>query len=303
MLGDRQLQINFQRPITEFMRALTAIRAHGLGKSVSAQTSKSARVMKFLRAASLLLAIFLTACGSKKSDALVIGMELDFPPFETIDASGHPAGMSVDMAEALGRSLGRPVRIENIPFVGLIPALKAGRIDLIISSMTDTPQRRESIAFSDPYFNIGLALLVGKNSTLQSAAALDQPGRTLVVRQGTTSETWARNHIREARILSIEKESSAVLEVMQGRADAFMYDQVAIWQNWKRHPGETRALLEPVQREQLAIGLRQDDSVLREQVNAFLKNFRAAGGFEKLGDKYLREQKAAFKQQGIQFYF
>jgi polar amino acid transport system substrate-binding protein len=250
----------------------------------------------------ILCASLLAGCGTKKNE-LVVGMELDFPPFETIDAAGNPAGMSVDMAEAFAKSLGRPLRIENIPFVGLIPALKAGRIDLILSSMTDTPERRESIAFSEPYFNIGLALLVGKNSTLQSAAGLDQPGRTLVVRQGTTSETWARNHIRQAHILAIDKESSAVLEVIQGRADAFMYDQVAIWQCWKQHPGETRALLDPVQREQLAIGLRQDDTALRDQVNAFLKKFRAEGGFEKLGDKYLQEQKAAFKERGIQFYF
>jgi polar amino acid transport system substrate-binding protein len=247
--------------------------------------------------------VFLTACRSEKTNALVVGMELDFPPFETIDENGNPSGMSVDMAQALGRTLGRPVRIENIPFVGLIPALKAGRIDLIISSMTDTPERRESIAFSDPYFNIGLALLVGKNSSLRSVADLDQPGRKLVVRQGTTSETWARKHLKQAQILAIDKESSAGLEVIQGRADAFMYDQVAIWQNWKRHSQETRALLEPVQREQLAIGMRKDDVGLRKEVNAFLKKFRADGGFERLGDKYLGEQKAAFKERGIQFYF
>ncbi|HVE16727.1 MAG TPA: transporter substrate-binding domain-containing protein [Chthoniobacterales bacterium] len=245
----------------------------------------------------------LAACNSKKSDALVVGMELNFPPFETIDNAGRPAGMSVDLAEDLGRALGRPVRIENIPFVGLIPALKASRIDLILSSMTDTPQRRESIAFSDPYFNIGLALLVGKNSAIQSIADLDQPGRTLAVRQGTTSETWARAHLRQARILAIEKESAAVLEVLQGRADAFMYDQISIWQNWKRHTDETRALLDPVERQPLAIGLRKDDTKLREQVNTFLKDYRAAGGFEKLGDKYLEEQKAAFKERGIPFYF
>jgi polar amino acid transport system substrate-binding protein len=253
----------------------------------------------------LLGAILLAACGSKTlpPNTLVVGMELDFPPFETIDQSGQPAGMSVDMAEALGQALGRPVRIENIPFTGLIPALKSGHIDLIISSMTDTPERRESIAFSDPYFNIGLALLVGKNTTLRSAADLDQPERTLAVRQGTTAETWARKHLKQARILALEKESSAVLEVIQGRADAFLYDQVAIWQNWKQHPDETRAMLEPVQREQLAIGLRKDGTALREQVNAFLKSFRASGGFEKLGDRYLSEQKAAFKERGIPFYF
>ncbi|MDD5201489.1 MAG: transporter substrate-binding domain-containing protein [Terrimicrobiaceae bacterium] len=247
-------------------------------------------------------ALLLAACGAKKSDSLVVGMDLSYPPFETIDAAGRPAGVSVDLAEALGASLGRPVRIENIPFVGLIPALKSGRIDAVISSMTDTPERRESIAFSDPYLTIGLALLVGKSSPVRSIAELDQAGRTLVVRQGTTGEVWARAHLRSARILSVEKESSAVLEVIQGRADGFLYDQMSVWQNGRQHPGETRTLLEPVQREHWAIGLRREDAMLRDQVNAFLRDYRAKGGFERLGDRYLREQKEDFRARGVPFY-
>ena len=119
--------------------------------------------------------VWSAACSKKSaSNELVVGMELSYPPFETIDAAGRPTGVSVDLAEALGKSLSRPVRIENIPFTGLIPSLKTGKIDCIISSMTDTPERRESIAFSEPYLNIGLALLVGKNSPLQSIADLDR---------------------------------------------------------------------------------------------------------------------------------
>ena len=65
------------------------------------------------------------------------------------DTNGAPAGISVDLARALGKSLGRPVRIENLSFAGLIPALKTGKIDLIISSMTATPERAQSIALAD----------------------------------------------------------------------------------------------------------------------------------------------------------
>ena len=72
---------------------------------------------------------------------LTIGMELAYPPFEMHDAQGNPSGVSVDLAHALGEFLHRPVAIENIPFDGLIPALKTGKIDLIISSMTATPER------------------------------------------------------------------------------------------------------------------------------------------------------------------
>jgi polar amino acid transport system substrate-binding protein len=250
-------------------------------------------------------AFALAACGPKKSadSTLVVGMDLDYPPFETIDASGRPAGVSVEMAEALGKFLGRPVRIENIPFLGLIPALQSGRINIVLSSMTDTPERRKSIAFSDPYFHVGLALLVAKDSPIQSIADIDQPGRTLVARAGTTGEIWARANLKNARLLTLGDASAAVLEVLSGRADGFLYDQIAIYQNWKQHPDRTRALLQPVRQEFLAIGLRLDDTALRDQVNAFIKQFRADGGFEKLGDKYLSEQKAAFKKLGIEFFF
>ena len=250
-----------------------------------------------------LAACFVSACGSRDKNTLVVGMDPSYPPFETIGPSGKPEGVSVDFAKALGKFLGKPVRIENIPFTGLIPSLKTGKIDGIISSMTDTPERRASIAFSDPYLSTGLALLVSRESPIQSQQDLDQTGKTLAVRQGTTGELWARANIKNANILSLEKESAAVLEVMQGRADAFLYDQMSVWKNAQEHPDKTRALLNPLQKENWAIGLRHDDILLREQINTFLKSYRAEGGFDALGDKYLKDQKEAFKEQGIPFYF
>lgn len=247
---------------------------------------------------------FIVACSPRSnSNVLVVGMDLSYPPFETIDAAGKPAGVSVDLAEALAKSLNRPLRIENIPFTGLIPSLQNGRLDCIISSLTETPERRESIAFSDPYLTIGLAMLVGRDSGISSLAELDVPGKSVVVRQGTTGQEWARKTIRQATVLALEKENAAVLEVIQGKADAFVYDQMSIWQNARKHPETTRAVLAPLKKESWAVGLRRDDTVLRDQVNTFLKTYREEGGFEKLGDTYLREQKEAFQQEGIPFYF
>jgi polar amino acid transport system substrate-binding protein len=252
--------------------------------------------------------LFLTiGCGRQGSTSavkpLVVGMDLSYPPFETIGADGHPSGVSVDLATALGESLHRPVRIENIPFTGLIPSLLTGKIDLILSSMTDTPERRKSIAFSDPYLTIGIAALAGKGAGLSSGADLDRSGRSIAVRQGTTAQAWANDHIKQAKVLVLDKESSAVLEVIQGKADAFLYDQMSVWKNHTEHPAETVALLAPLQTESWAIGLRSGDTVLREEVNGFLKDLRSSGGFGRLGDKYLREQKEAFAKAGIPFYF
>jgi len=251
--------------------------------------------------------ILVSGCGRKEScpadNPLVVGMDLSYPPFEMIDAAGKPAGVSVDLARALGESLHRPVRIENIPFTGLIPSLLTGKIDVVISSMTDTPERRKAIAFSDPYLNIGLALLAGKNSGLTAAAELDQPGRTVAVRQGTTAQVWAKEHLKQAKVLVLDKESSAVLEVVQGKADGFLYDQMSVWKHHQEHPVETVALLKPVQTESWAVALRPGDSDLREQVNGFMKSFRASGGFDRLGNTYLKDQKEAFAKAGIPFYF
>src|SRR5947207_15782299 len=96
------------------------------------------------------------ALAENSKDTLIVGMELKYPPFEMTDEQGNPKGVSVDMANALGRYLGKKIVIQNIAFDGLIPSLKSGKIDLIISSMTATTERTQSIDFSDPYLKTGL---------------------------------------------------------------------------------------------------------------------------------------------------
>jgi polar amino acid transport system substrate-binding protein len=168
--------------------------------------------------------------------------------------------------------------------------------------MTATPERAKAIDFSEPYLSTGLCLLAGKNAPIQSAADCDQPGRTIAVKQGTTGHLHARR-FQHARVLVLDRETACVLEVVQGKADAFIYDQMSVLKHWQQNPGTTRALLEPFQKEQWAIGLRKGDEPLRLQVNSFLKDFRARSGFETLGDRWLAPQKEAFRAAGIPFVF
>jgi len=246
--------------------------------------------------------LLLTAAVAAAAPPLRVGMELSYPPFEMTDPQGRPTGVSVRLAEALGKHLGRDVMIENVAFDGLIPALKTGKIDCIISSLTATPERARAIAFSEPYLKTGLALLVGTQSPVQSAADLDVAGRTIAVKKGTTGHQYAAT-LKQARVLVLDKESAAVMEVAQGKADAFLYDSLSVFRNQRRHPDTTRAILRPFREETWAIGLRPGDDELRRQINGFLDAFRAAGGFERLGDEFLPEEKRAFKEQGLPFYF
>lgn len=234
---------------------------------------------------------------------LVIGMELSYPPFEMTTPSGTPSGVGVDMAHALCEYLHRPIDIQNMPFEGLIPALKTGRIDLIISSMTATDERRKSIDFSDPYLNTGLAILAKKSGPIQSIADVDKPGVIVVVKTGTTSAIYCREHMKNATVLPLQQDTACALEVVQGKADAFLYDQMSIYQFALKNPDTTRGLLEPFQKESWAIGIRKGNTELETQVNAFLRDFKAKKGFDALGDKYLKADKEAFRKMGFPFYF
>jgi polar amino acid transport system substrate-binding protein len=252
---------------------------------------------------SLLLGSLVVASACAAAEPLRVGMELSYPPFEMTDPQGRPAGVSVRLAEALGRHLGRPVRIENIAFDGLIPALKAGHVDCVISSMTATPERARSIAFSEPYLKTGLALLIAATSPVRSADDLDGPGRVVAVKQGTTGQQWAVTSLKKARVLVLDTEAAAVLEVLQHRADAFIYDSMSVYTNHRKHPMKTRAALTPFKEESWAVGLKQGNDDLRRQVNEFLERYRADGGFDRLGDEFLAEQKKYFAEHGIPFYF
>ena len=249
----------------------------------------------------LLIGIFhLVAADEKK---LIVGMDLAYPPFEMRDPQGLPAGISVDLAKALGTHLHRAVEIQNIPFDGLIPALKTGKIDLIISSMTATPERAQSIDFSEPYLRTGLCLLVAKTAKITSIADADQKGKRIAVKKGTTGHLYAMRALKNARPLVLENENACVLEVVQGKAEAFIYDQMSTFKNWQKNPQTTQAILTPFQEESWAIGLAKGQENLRKEVNAFLTTYREKGEFNKLGDQWLSEQKAEFKKLGIPFYF
>lgn len=262
--------------------------------------------MKWIRV--LLLVVLATtsihlARATDKNESLTVGMELSYPPFEMTDKSGTPTGVSVDIAYALGKFLDKRVVIQNTTFDGLIPALKTGKVDLIISSMTATPERAKSIAFSNPYLKTGLCLLVRKDAVGTSIADFNRSGLVIAVKKGTTGHLYTAQNAIKANVLVLDKESSCVLEVVQGKADAFIYDQMSTYQNWMRNQETTRPLLKPFQEESWAVGIRKGNDTLREQVNAFLADFSTSGGFAQLSEKYLKEQKEAFQKLDIPFFF
>jgi polar amino acid transport system substrate-binding protein len=247
----------------------------------------------------------LAACGQQRSGKLVVGMELAYPPFETSTTDNTPTGISVDFAKALGAKLGREVVIENIAWSGLIPALETGKIDLIISSMTITEERQKTIDFSDPYAMSNLALLINKDSPVNSYADLAADGRILAVKKGSTGHIYAEKHLPADNFRVFDKESACVLEVVQGKADAFTYDQLTIFRNWQDNGETTRVNLASYQEapEYWGVGLKKGNDALKKEVNTFIAEYQSSGGFDQLASKYLTAEQKTFDELGIPFFF
>ncbi len=264
------------------------------------------RRRNFLISATCLMGFAVTGCGGKsgtegKGAVLRVGMDLSYPPFEMQDKAGQPDGVGVRLAEALAKHLGRPLKIVPMEFSGLIPALKTGNIDLILSSMTATEERAKSIDFSNPYAFTGLALLVRKDSDIQSIEDLKKPGRSVTAKTATTGETWAIKNLPGAKRVVFEDQTACVREVADGRADAFIYDQLSIFKYAEENKETTRGLLTPFVEESWALGIAKGNDALKGQVNAFLDEFRKEDGFAKLGERYLKDEKKFLEDAGIPF--
>lgn len=252
----------------------------------------------------ILMAALLAGCSSDRKDTLVVGMELAYPPFEAKDAQGNPTGVSVDLAKALGEYLNKPVQIENINWDGLIPSLETGKVDVVISSMTITEERAKTVDFSQPYAHTYLALLVNKDSGIHSMEDLDQEGKVLALKKGTTGHVYADKHLTKATINALSSENACVMEVVQGKANAFIYDQLTIYRQSQKNPDTTQAILIPFQdAEAWGMAVKKGNTELLSQINAFLEDFRAEKGYEKLTEKYLAEEKKTFDELGFPWFF
>ncbi|MDC7233344.1 MAG: transporter substrate-binding domain-containing protein [Spirochaetales bacterium] len=261
-----------------------------------------------------ILAATLASCSKKEStsaadkgqgDPLVVAMELQFPPFEMADADGTPTGISVDTAYALGEYLGRPVIIENTSWTGLIPSIQSGKADLILSSMSITEERDKVVDFSIPYAASGVTLLLNAESRVKSYRDLSAAGTVTAVKSGTIGAIWARDNLPEENIRIFDEVAACALEVSQGKADAFIYDALTTYELQKKFPDTTVVNLEniPGTLGGWAVAMKEGNSELKEQVDAFILEFRSSGGFEKLEKKYLGEMKSVFDEAGLPSFF
>lgn len=234
---------------------------------------------------------------------LTVGMELKFPPFETMDKDGNPTGVSVEMANAIGKKIGMNVKIKNIDYQGLIPALQSNNIDLIISSMGITKEREKTIDFSDEYAKSDLGLATNKNANITSYKDLNNSKYTIAAKQGTIGAMWAKEHLPKAKLKEFTEVSAAMLDVNSGGSTAFIYDPLSLIESSK-NLSNIKLVLTPLPGVKgWGIGMKKGNDELKSKVNEALKELRKEGFFDEMREKYLKDQVEKYKSYGLEYFF
>ena len=240
--------------------------------------------MKKILAVVMILMLAVLSCGKKEeSKTLRVGLNSVFAPFEYKE-NGQIVGFDVDLTNQIGKDLGYKIEIEDQSFDGLIPTLKTGKIDMIISGMTATEERKKSVDFSDEYFKSTNVYLKKKgNNNVTSIDNLS--GKKVGASLGTIQEIEARK-IPGATVVPIEDTVKSIMDLEAGKVDVLILENVIALEYMKKYTD-----LEVIGEKPLDSGMaiafdKGKHTELIQKINEELKTLKSNGKYDELINKY-----------------
>ena len=239
---------------------------------------------------------------------LRIGLEVGYMPFEMIDKRsglrqkeirhggfrrkgrqlsliGFDIDIGIEMAKALGV---KPVFIDTL-WPSIIPALKLGRFDIIFGGMSVTEGRKELVDFADPFMTVGQTVLLNAKhkDSVKSYKDLNDARFVVVSKPGTTGEEAVQRLISKATYETVDTEIEGAMRVLEGTADAFVYDFPFNAVFSAMHPSDQLIFLdEPFTKEPIAWAIRKNDPDFLKFLNGFLQDIKKDGRFDKIYNKW-----------------
>lgn len=227
--------------------------------------------------------LVLASC-QREDNVLRVGMDLKYPPFETVDLNNNPVGISVDIANALGEFMGVKVEIVNTDFLSIIPALQSGEIDIAIASMSITDARKEVVDFTEPYFYFKILSLVNKSfatannltedSTVEDLLAVENANYIGLASQVSTTipQSYGKEVIESTSL------ATAIESVSQGTADILLMSANPVVDGYKANPTTTMVLWDSFVSSPIGMAVNKGNQELLDQANAFIETFNDEGG-------------------------
>ncbi len=221
---------------------------------------------------------------------LRVGFESGYIPFEMTNKKGDFIGFDMDYARRLAKVMGVKFVPVNTAWDGIIPALMTDKFDIIMGGMTITQERNLKINFVTPYIVVGQTILINKKleGTVKSYKDLNNPKYILTSRMGTTGEQAIKKYIPKATYKAFESEAEAGLEVINGKADALVYDlPFCGFLYGSQGKGKTVFLNEPFTFEPLAWAINKGDPDFLNFLTNFLRQTRGDGFYDKVYNKWI----------------
>jgi len=225
-----------------------------------------------------------------KKGELRVCLEPGYVPFEMRDKHGRIIGFDVDISKKMAKDMGVKLKLVPTAWDGIISALITNKCDIIISGMTITQQRNLKVTFANPYFLVGQTLLVNKkHAGVKSYKDLDKKGMVITTKLGTTGEIAARKLFKHATVKTFDSESAAVQEVLNNRADAFIYDKPynELFMAGKGK-GKLIFLKEDLTYEPLGFAINHGDPDFLNWLNNFLRQIKHDGTYDKFYKKWFQ---------------
>lgn len=227
-----------------------------------------------------------------KSGTLRVGMSADQPPLNVKSKSGQMIGLEVDLAKGLGYALGLEVELVQKPFGDLLPALKKGQVDMVISGVDITAERTRDFLFVGPYLLSGKSLVTA-SKTLANAQTVDDINSkdvTFVTLKNSTSASFVRKNIPKAKLVGVDNYEQAVAKVIDGSASAMIADLPACILAILRNPDAGLVTLEePLSVEPMGIAVSARDQRFYNLIDNYIDAMEATGILSALRQKWFED--------------
>jgi ABC-type amino acid transport substrate-binding protein len=224
----------------------------------------------------------------KERGVLMVGISLSYEPMEFTDSNGNIVGVDLDVAGEIARQLGVKMQVKDFGWDELFDAVKSGDADIIISTITITPERGEEMLFSIPYFSSGQVIVVRKET--QNIKGVEDFGSVKVgAQENTTCEIAALNYVNDSLLMRYPDgdPQPTIVALKSGEVDAVVMDYVAAASLVKADQS-LKIVGPPFTQEYYGIATRLGNNALMDKVNNALREMKRTGMLKEIEDKWLK---------------
>ena len=253
----------------------------------------------------LLLAVLmvasLCACGQKDTQTgsdiktvtagkLTMSTNAQFPPYESVadDGKGYEGtgfeGIDIEIAYALAQKLGLELVVDDMDFDSALSAVQTGKSDIVAAGVTVTPERQNTMSFTDSYANGVQVVIVKEGSDIKTIDDLE--GKQIGTQRGTTGYIYCTDDFGEDNVIAYDDGLTAVQALNNGQVDAVVIDNAPAQEFVAANPG-LKILDTAYAQEDYAIGVAKGNTQLLDAINGALEELQADGTLQAIVDKYI----------------